>query len=186
MAPRISDKQVAAELKEMLSPSHPGIEVEIAQHPRWQRRCVTFRWPGFAELLPEERFYRLVRMIPENYRVEKLSGAVWLELAPTETVDQFLSLPRSEDIAERERRIYKRMVQVGFFFSLSDSLGPSPEATCGGDFAKSIAILFEKGLSRDEIRDFKLVLIRNNAFCDCQVLITAHPALNGQLQAKTG
>lgn len=186
MAPRISDKQVAAELKEMLSPTHPGIEVEIAQHPRWQRRCVTFRWPGFAELLPEERFYHLVRIIPEDFRVQKLSGAVWLELSPTETVDHFLSLPRSEDIADQEPRIHRKMLQLEFFSGLSDALGASPEASCGGNFAKSTAILAKKGLSKDEIRDFKLVLIRNNAYCDCQILATAQPALSGQLQAKTG
>jgi hypothetical protein len=177
MPPRISDKQVAAELVEMLQPDHAGIEVEIGQHPRWQRRCVTFRWSGFSELLPEERFFHLVKSIPEDFRVEKLAGAVWLELTPGETVDQFLGYPRSEDVAEREPQIYRRMMRTHLFPALAGAMGTSPDKSCGGHFAETRAILTEKGWKDDEVREAKLVFIRHRAFCDCQVLTTAQAAL---------
>ncbi len=175
MGAQTSEKQLAAELSEMLGPTYPGIEVEIGQNPRWQRRCVTFRWGGFADLLPEERFHRLVRAIPEEYRVAKLAGAVWLELAPNETVDQFLQQPRSEDVAERESAIYGRLIEAGLFGRLESAMQPAPDRACAGDFSRTRSILSDKGFGEEDLRDAKLSLIRHGAYCDCQVLLTARP-----------
>ena len=38
---------------EILEPVLPGIELEVSRSQRWQRMCLTFRHPSFAELLPE-------------------------------------------------------------------------------------------------------------------------------------
>ena len=96
------DRKLEKKLHEMLAERFVGIEVRVEHIDRWQRMGVTFRWSGFAGLLPEERFQRLAAALPDTYREQELQGLVWLELAPDESVGQFLKLPRSEDVADRE------------------------------------------------------------------------------------
>jgi len=171
------DQQLAHELRDLLSSALPGVEVEVGRNPRWSRRCLTFRWAGFENLLPEERFYRLVQVIPEEFRTSRLAGCVWLELAPGESIEEFLKHPRSEDVADREEDIYSQLVECGFFMSLADDMGQVPDAACKGDFSRTARVFSEKGLSREAGRDAKLALIRNGAFCDCQVLGAAQQSL---------
>ncbi len=177
MTKRSVDEKLTAELKTLVEVALPGMEVEVGRNPRWERRCVTFRWDGFAGLLPEERFYRLVQVMPEEWRLSRLNGCVWLELAPAETVDEYLRFPRSEDVAERESLIYQNLLKLNFFAALGTTMGVTPETACSGDFAKSVEMLSKKRCSAETIRDAKLVMIRNGAYCDCQALQTAQPAL---------
>lgn len=177
MVKRINYDKVARELGEMLEPQFGGITVEVAHNERWDRMCVTFGWDGFAELLPEERFYRLTRVIPEAFRGQYLAGFAWLELAPGETIDAFLKHPRSEDIAPKEGTVYRGLARVGFFDALASAMGPSPDTACTGDLSQTLAVLNAEKYSPAKIRDAKLVFIRHRAYCDCQVLMTALPAL---------
>lgn len=172
-----NSQSLAGELTTLVSNSFPGISVRVEHGARWNRECITFEWEGFAGLLPEERFHRLVKAIPEKFREEKLAGLVWLELAPGETVEAFLRLPRSEDVARKERTIYAGLIRADFFRSLGDALGPSPDKICTGGFAESEKILSTLTLGPHGTQDAKLVFIRHHAFCDCQVLLTAQPAL---------
>ena len=141
-----------------------------------------FRWEGFTELLPEERFYRLLRAIPEEFRTEKLVGAVWLELGPKETLEEFLQFPRSEDVIDVEPELFRRFIKGNVFVTLGTAMGSSPEQACTGDFSNTVDILRGKSFSKEQIRDARLVFIRHGAYCDCQVLSTAQPAL-AQLHA---
>lgn len=161
----------------MLQPSFPGITVAVGPDERWNRMCVVFRWPGFAELLPEERFQRLATVIPEEFRKDRLAGFVWLELAPDETVDAFLELPRSEDVAKREGLIYAGLVQAGLFEALTRALGPATAKNCPGDFSTLAAILARRSYPDHQIREAKLAFIRHGAYCDCQALWLARHAL---------
>ena len=177
MRQRKDNETLRAELLEMLAPKFPGIEAEVGHSDRWDRMCVTFTWAGFADLLPEERFHRLVAVLPEQFREARLAGFVWLELASGETVDGFLKLPRSDDVEEKEAAIYAGLVGADFFGSLAESLGPAPDKKCPGDFSMSVALLTDKGFSPDQIRDAKLVFIRHGAYCDCQGVLAAQHAL---------
>lgn len=177
MAPKLGKSKLPGELVEFLRPGMPGVEVEVNFSERWKRESVTFSWAGFAGLLPEERFHRLTQVIPNDFREQHLAGFVWLELAPGETVDQFLSYPRSEDIAPREDAVYDELVQLGFFDAIDADLGPAPDKACAKDFARTIQLLEEEGFSSEKIRDAKLVFIRHGAYCDCQVLFTAQQEL---------
>jgi len=177
MSSDIANAELQRELTDMLQPRFPGMAVEVAHSKRWSRMSVTFRWGGFRDLLPEERFQRLASAIPEPFREAKLPGFVWLELVPDETVDAFLKLPRSEDIAEREVSIYEKLAQAGFFNDLEKAMGKSPQKSCGGNFAKVADVLTAAGWKADAIRDAKLVFIRHGAYCDCQVVETVGPAL---------
>jgi len=151
--------------------------VGVGKSERWNRPCVTFRWTGFAGLLPEERFHRLVAALPAEVREERLAGFVWLELADDESVDAFLRLPRSEDIADREAEIFTELFKAGLFDSLADVMGGSPGQKCAGDFREMIRLLSGVGFSEKRILDAKLLMIRHNAFCDCQILQTARGEL---------
>lgn len=177
MGTRIEHTRVGEELAQMLAPALPGIEVTAEHSARWDRMCVTFRWSGFEYLLPEERFERLVRLIPEDYRKEKLAGFVWLELAPDESVDEFLALPRSEDVADREEEIYASLRRAEFFTALRERLGPSPKKTCRGDLSMLAATLGELGQSDKQIDEAKMICIRRGAFCDCLALLTVQKQL---------
>ena len=174
---RRRDRQLEAELAEMLAPHFSGMTVEVGHSDQWDRMCVTFRWPGFVTLLPEERFHRLARVIPSDFRDSRLDGFVWLELTPDETVEAFLRLPRSEEVAEREADIYADLLEAGFFESLGESMGPTPDRQCRGGFSEIEAVLSGKNCSAANIRDAKLVFIRHGAYCDCQVLQTVLPEL---------
>jgi hypothetical protein len=164
------DEKLAEDLRALLTPAYPGIEVEVGHNNRWSRRCLTFRWAGFAGLLPEERFHRLVRAIPEEFQKARLAGCIWLELAPAETVDQYLAYPRSEDVASREPAIIEELARVDFFSALGSLMGPTPESRCGGDLSQSSDVLIKKKYASESVRNAKLVLIRNGAYCDCQAL----------------
>ncbi len=173
-------RKLVADLTALLEPGFPGIAVEVEHSDRWDRMCVTFRWPGFADLLAEERFHRLVAAIPEKFRQDSLAEFVWLELTPEETVDAYLKLPRSEDIGKQEAAIYAMLVDAGFFGLLAETLGSAPKAKCPGDFSLSASILSGKARSPAQIRNAKLAFIRHGAYCDCQALLTAQNALATQ------
>jgi len=171
------DKEIETELVEMLSGGFPGMEVSVAHSDRWNRMSVIFRWAGFANLLPEERFQRLVGVIPESFRGSKLAGFVWLELAPGESIDAFLKHPRSEDVADREGEIYAQLCEASFFAGLKKAMGKSPQRSCSGDFTKVAEVLSAAGWPAAAVRDAKLVFIRHGAYCDCQIVETVAAAL---------
>jgi hypothetical protein len=131
--------------------------------------CATFRWTGFKGLLTEERFHRLTTVIPADFRNTRMKGFAWLELAPGEDVDEVLAMPRSEDVAAREKDIRKKLDKAGFLDALGEALGEKPQEECGGDFAHTVSVLKAKKWSEKDIIDAKLVFIRGGIYCDCQV-----------------
>jgi hypothetical protein len=183
MAAQKEEKRLSTDLVSMLRPRFEGLTVTVGYSDRWRRPCVTFLWSGFAGLLPEERFHRLARAIPEEFRASRMTGVVWLELAPGETVEDYLKLPRSEDVLGREPDVYAELVRVGYFDRLQEALGRSPEARCGGDLSVTLSLLSSAEYPVDRIDQVKLVFIRHGAYCDCQVLQTARPTL-AEVHAK--
>ncbi len=165
------------ELLQLLAPYFPGMEVQVEHSPRWERTCLTFRWAGFAGTLPEERFRRLLLHIPQDYREKKLSGVVWLELAPDESVDEYLALPRSEDVAGREKPIARRLIRSGFFEAMQEHLGPVPVDQCMNDLSITRQVLGDLGLTAGQCRDACLLLILHGAYADCDVLLEARSAI---------
>jgi hypothetical protein len=171
------NQALASELETMLAPVFGAITVEVEHSERWDRMCVTFRWAGFESLLPEERFHRLAQVIPAGFRESRLRGFVWLELGPSETVDAYLRLPRSEDVAKREKAICSQLARLRFFKALSESLGANPLERCPGDFSRTLCLLAAFGSTSSDIQDARLLFIRHGAFCDCQVLESVEPAV---------
>ena len=174
---RKRDKNLEAALVELLSPLYPGIEVTVEHSNRWDRMCATFRWSGFAGLLPEERFERLLRILPEEFRAERMQGLIWLELEPDQEIDDFLGYPRSEDIADREADIYHGLESAGAFDALQEALGPNPTKACQGQLDELAVVLKKLGFTDEKVCDAKLLFIRHGAFCDCQALLTVRAEL---------
>ena len=177
MGKESKNKKLKDELTVLVAAAFPEMTVEVGRSDCWDRDCVTFRWSGFVGLLPEERFHRLARAIPEDFRESKLKGFVWLELTPKETIDAYLKLPRSEDIVSKEAAIYRGLVAGGFFESLRKKMGTKPDASCQGGFSDSEAVMSATGKSAVNIRNAKLLFIRHGVYCDCQVLNTVEPEL---------
>ena len=170
MGTRKKDKQLEADLLALLAARFEGLAVEVEHHERWDRMGVTFTWPGFVDLLPEERYHRLRQAIPDSFVESRLGGFVWLELAPKETIDAFLKLPRSEDVANREATLYAALVNAKFFDLLGKAMGTAPDRTCGGDFARTAEVLTGRKYTTAKLRDVKLMFVRHGVYCDCQVL----------------
>lgn len=169
--------EIQGELRAMLADAFPGLNMTVEHSERWDRPCVTFAWSGFRGLLPEERFHRLVQAIPESFRTARMSGFVWLELAPGERVDAFLKLPRSEDVADKGATIYAGLCDAGFFDALRKRMGRSPQKTCRSGFAEAEVALGDKKYNDVRRTEVKLLFIRHGVYCDCQVLETLEPEL---------
>jgi hypothetical protein len=177
MARKKSHATIQKELTKFLSPALPGIKVQVSHNDRWERVCVQFCWPGFADTLPEERFRLLLLCLPEDYRQKHLSGAVWLELAPGESVEAYLALPRSDDIASREAAIAKRLVKAKFFDALEAKIASLPVEQSMADLSNTRAVLREKGFTEKQAQDACLLCIRHGALADCDVLLEARTSI---------
>lgn len=153
----------------------PGIEVEVAHAARWNRTCFTFRWEGFAGLLLEERFRLLARLVPPDYFQAHCSTAVWLELTPNESVDEFLAQPRSEDVEARLPAIFQALGKIQFFAALEDELVRIPPNRCTDDFSVTRRVLGAKGVSADLTRDALLAFMHHQAYNDWEVLRGVRP-----------
>jgi hypothetical protein len=177
MPRRKSHASLQKELTDVLAPSFPGMEIEVGRNDRWDRVCVTFRWAGFAGTLPEERFRRLVMSIPEALRENHLRGVVWLELGPGESIDEYLALPRSEDIAGREAAIARRVIEADVFGALEGRMGSLPVEQCIADLSVTREVLHAKGFSARETQEACLLFIRHGAYCDADVVLEGKPSI---------
>lgn len=171
------DMMIETDLLSLLADKFPEIEVTVAHSERWSRMCVTFRWPGFAGLLNEERFQKLTSAIPDSFRADHMRGFVWLELTLEQSIEEYLAQPRSEDVADRAEDIYAGLLKSGFFVTLEQTMQPAPETKCGGDFAQVACVLQEKDYPQSEITNAKLLFISHGAYCDCQVVQTVQAQL---------
>ncbi len=178
-------RKIEAELAVILVEHFPGMDVDISHSDRWDRMCVTFRWAGFVGLLPEERFHRLVGVISEDFRTQKMAGFVWLELAPDESVESFLKQPRSEDVENRELEIDASLRHTGFYEALQKTMSAKRNQGCPGDFSFSQQSLIQARCNAQQITEARLLFIRHGAYCDCQVLQSVEPAFSKR-HAPTG
>ena len=184
MAKTKSHAQLAKDLRGFVAGACPGIEVEVSRSRRWKRTCLTFRWSGFAGLLLEERFRLLARLIPPDYYEEHLRGVVWLELAPEESVEDFLAQPRSEDVDDRLPSIWRMLRKLDFFAALEDELVRIPVEQCPDDFTLSKRVLGAKRASSEQIRDACLAFMRTRAYNDWEVLRQVRAIAEGKRKVE--
>ncbi len=177
MKAKMGASQLQKELTAMLRGKFDGMSVVVEHSARWKRMCVRFIWPGFAGLLPEERFHRLASSIPEDFRESRLKGFVWIEATPDESIGDVLAMPRSEDVVDCEAEIYERLEKIDFFSALKGCMEPEPQRSCTGGFSQTQSVLSNKKAGEAQARDAKLLFILHGAYCDCQVVQAVHAEL---------
>lgn len=175
-----TNADLRVDLLELLAKTCPEIDVTLAHSERWHRSCIEFRWDGFAGLLPEERFRRIMGALPDHFYEQRMRGYVCLELAPGEDLEAFLALPRSADIVQDEPRIARRLFKANFFGQLATLLGESPMDACPGSLQGCRQLLRSLRFSATQVERACLVLIRHRSFCDCEVLMRARQELMNQ------
>ncbi len=152
-----------------------GVELEVDISPRWDRLCLTFQWDGFDDLLLEERFRKVAQLVPGDYFEKNCQQAVWLELTPNESIDEYLKQPRSEDVDAELPKIWKKLGEIEFFSRLEDELVRIPPADCPDDLSVSKRVLRASKLSESDVRKCCLAFIRQAVFTDWEVLKAVRP-----------
>jgi hypothetical protein len=153
----------------------PGVRVEADHSRRWDRLCLTFRWDGFAGLLPEERFRLVAGQVPPAFYDEHCRGAVWLELTDGEAIDDYLALPRSEDIDPRLADVWAGLRALNFFAALEDELVRITFDQCPDDLSISKRVLAAKHAGPELAQDAVLAFMRHEAYSDWEVLRKVRP-----------
>jgi len=174
----MSRPEIVSQLKGFLAENYPDISIRIEP---WKddpaRDAIYFEEEKFSVLYPMQRYHYLIHSIPQDFYERHLSEAVWVELAPGETVDD-LRYPDEEMIESISPDVMKALGSSGFFAALDDLLCPEDETAepeaCHGDFRHAKRVLAEKGFGErdgiDEVFDISHVLMAEGAFCDCEIL----------------
>ncbi len=170
--------KVQTELQSHLSTTFGEATVQIGDNIHYKGTNLVITSPLFKGLLPEQRFHHVVRAIPPEFYDRYLqNGVVWFELAPGESAKDLMKMPRSEDIADREAQIVKRLEDVRFARKLASKLGKKNQKASVTSFPESRRILTKAGLSEEEVTSACLLLIRHGAFCDAQVVAEVLPKI---------
>lgn len=147
-----------------------GVTVDVAATSKWKRPVVTVRWNGFEGLLAEQRFRRVMRCIPPEALERDFQGLIWFELTTDETVDDYLKMPRSDDVRPEADQLLDELRQKGFFDRLRKALGKSPEDECADDFKVVAKVLRGLRCSQARIDKTCLALLSVGKYCDCEAL----------------
>lgn len=175
--------RLAEEVRAHLARALSQVTVSIRPESRWRREVVEVVWPGFAGMLPEQRFRLVVDMLPRRLFITRLRGLIWLERTPAEDLEDYLALPRSEDVAARRDALLKEMVQAGLFPRLAQRVDAkkasaktaTTDLVGGLRFEETRAVLKTLGMSAAQIEDCCLCLIAVGAFTDCEALAVGMP-----------
>ncbi len=174
----MNDTEMISALKGFLADGYPNISIRIEP---WRdepsRDAIYFEHEKFAVLYPMQRYHYLIHSIPEDFYAQHLSEAVWVELAPGESIED-LQYPDEELIESISPDVMRSLRGSGFFAGLDDLMSPIDETVepevCHGDFRHAKRVLAEKGFGErngiDEVFDICHVLMAQGGYCDCEVL----------------
>ena len=174
----MTNADIISSLKDYLDESYPDVSIRIEP---WRddpsRSAIYFEDPKFAVLYPMQRYHYLIHSIPQDFYQRHLSEAVWVELAPGETVDD-LRYPDEELMESIAPDVIRALEGSGFFAGLDDLMSPLDGSAkievCHGDLRHAKRVLEEKGFGErdgvDEVFDICHVLMTKGGYCDCEVL----------------
>ena len=169
---------VRERLQELLAARLADVQVQVGDNIHYRGTNVVVTSPAFAGLLPEQRFHLVVRAIPkELYERHLRGGIVWFELAPDEAAQDYMKMPRSEDIAEHESAILARLQSIQFAEKLQARFNEEPETISADNLTATRQILTQAGLNKEDLTRACLFLIRLGGFCDVQVIADVIPEI---------
>ena len=134
-------------------------------------------------MLPEQRFWRMLQAIPSEVYEEELAGLIFFELTPDESIDDYLKMPRSEDIAAKEEALIRALDELSFFDELAVELGDAPEQVCDRSFTLARRVMEKRETSPKRMDELCLLLIRHGAYCDCEALGDARQSIETPVAA---
>lgn len=170
--------KIESDVRGFVRASYPDIVVRAEYWtPDPSRIALSFVDRRFEELYPRQRYHQLVRLIPKDYYDRFLADTVWIELAPGENAEDIADDPDEEFITSITPAVLGSLQARDFFAQLDDVFCPVDGITgaqvCSGDFRHAKLTLHRCGLEESDWSDVFHVLMRQGAFCDCEILYNA-------------
>ena len=166
------------QLQSVMSAAFKEAKVKVGDGIHYKGCNIVITSPDFAGLLPEQRFHHVAHALPADLYEQLRSGYVWFELAPGEPAEQYMKMPRSEDIAAHDGAIQQRLMKEKFFKKFEEQLRASRRAASKLDFVLARKVLAEAGWSPDETTRACLFFIRHGGHCDADVFSRVMDDLN--------
>lgn len=169
-------KKIEKALADFLSGRFRDLAVQIGEGIHYRGVNVVLTSPDFDGLLPEQRFHHVVQCIPPEFYENNLrSGLVWFELTPDERGTDLMKMPRSEDVAEKEAEIDRRLDAWRFYDRFERAVASGADGPSRHDFVTARRILEEAGASRPEELEARLLFIRRGAASDADLVTVVMP-----------
>ncbi len=177
-------QRVQQSLQNHLRERFEDAEVTIGENIHYKGVNVVVTSAAFKGLLAEQRFHHVGRAIPKDFYEEHLQrGVVWFELAPGETGQDLMKMPRSSDVKNKQDEIKRRLHKAKFFEKLQAKFASNRQSASVTDFSATRQLLKEAGLNEQEITDACLFLMLNTAYSDAQVLVDLSPKMSAESAA---
>jgi len=155
-----------------------------AQDP--SRIALFFIDERFRGLYPRQRYHYIVHLIPKHYCDSTLADTQWFELTPDERPEGIEDDPDEELIASITPGVMEALRKKRFFAALDEVFlpksGTTQPQTCSGDFRHAKHALQLCGFKESDWFDVFHVLMRQGAFCDCEILYNS--AIDSRLKAQ--
>lgn len=170
--------RIESQLQRYLSARFEDVTVRVGDGIHYPGTNVVITSSRFADWLPEQRFHHVVREIPHAFYDRHLrDGIVWFELAPGEAAQEYMRMPRSEDVASEEKKLTELLRRVKFPERLTAALRDAPGVASPDDFLETRKAMFAAGLDEAQVQKACLMLIGRGAFCDAHVVADVLPSL---------
>jgi hypothetical protein len=170
--------KIESDIRAFVRASYPEMIVRAeywAKDP--SRIALFFIDERFRTLYPRQRYHYLVHLIPKDYYESTLADTVWFELTPEERPEMVADDPAEELIAAITPDVMSALQEKGFFAALDEMFCPNSSAIeaqrCPGDFRNARKALQLCGFAESDWSDVFHVLMRQGAFCDCEILYNA-------------
>jgi hypothetical protein len=164
-------RQIQDQLQGFLAGQLDGVSVQVGDDIHYRGTNIVVTSPRFAGLLPQQRFYFVMRAIPADFYEKHLhGGCVWFELAPGETGRDLMKMPRSEDVAGEDEAIRARLEEIGFFEKLGAAIRSAKAGAAHDSFAIARRVLGKLGMGEEEMTRACLFFMLHGAYVDAQIL----------------
>jgi hypothetical protein len=165
---RLTTTELQDRLYEFIRPSYPNIEISV-KDTEDNIRCLYFTEENFKPLYPKQRYHYLVHLVPDEFYEEHLRETTWFEMAPGEHPND-LAYHDEEAIEEIKEDVLSLLRDKVEFVSRLDRQFTGENIACCGDFRHAKKILSEFGFSQEAQFDIFHVLMKEGAYCDCEIL----------------
>jgi hypothetical protein len=179
--------KIESDIRGFVRASYPEMKVRAEYWTRDPSRiALFFIEKRFERLYRRQRYHYILQLIPADYYNSALSNAVWFELTADEDPEMLAEDPDEESISDITPEVLGVLKAKGFFVALDEAFFPASSSkqaeACSGDFRHATQILQVCGFKESDFSDVFHVLMREGAFCDCEILYNV--AAESRLKAE--